>query len=187
MSRFFHWKTGSCVYLYATAGGVRFILIRWLVFAISISMSAQPTPKKSTSSSAKPDTWQRSKECAAQAEKTLAERNARSVSFGGRGADWWSNHYSPKYNRCFVRFDYIVDVKNGVKGGPSTSSYLVDAFERTDVAESSGGVSASFLCRNEDNPAECEKIAALAWVCSTEGRDTDCKTAKDFISEHMKN
>src|ERR1700734_3168782 len=88
-------------------------------FAVVAVLSFAQTPTKKTSpAQPKSDTWERSKECAAQAEKAVAERNSRSVAFGGHGADSWSNHYSPKYNRCFVKVDYFADVKNGIKGGP---------------------------------------------------------------------
>ena len=130
----------------------------------------------------------RIQECAAQAEQVVADRNRISVAVDGHGVYSWSNHYSPKYNRCFVKLDYVLDVKTGVKGGPSLITNLVDAFERTTVAVAAGGVSPKLFCRNEDNPAECERNAALAWesFCETD-HPTDCATAKDFITEHMKN
>jgi hypothetical protein len=158
-------------------------------FAVVAVLSYAQTPTNKTApAQAQPDTWERSKECAAQAEKVVADRNRFSVAVNGHGVDSWSNHYSPKYKRCFVKLDYVLDVKTGVKGGPFLVTDLVDAFERTSVAESADGVSPKFVCRNEDNPAECERIAVSVWEshCETDHK-TDCATSKDFIAEHMKN
>jgi hypothetical protein len=162
-----------------------------LVGLLSVAgLFAQTPTKKTSPAQPKSDTWERSKECAAQAGKVVAERNNHSILSGGHGADFWSNHYSPKYTRCFVQVDYFVDLKYGVKSGPLHYTYLDDAFERVGIAESAdGGVSPQFLCRNEQNPKECEKHAASLWefACKIEDHKTDCATAKDFIAEHMKN
>ncbi len=154
-----------------------------------LSFAQTPPPKKTSPAQPKSDTWERSKECAAQAEKAVEERNSRSVAYGGHGSDSWTNHYSPKYNRCFVEVEYFADQKYAVKGGPLFYTFLEDAFEMTNVAESAGGVNYQMLCRAEENPKECEKNAASAYesACTIEDHKTDCATAKDFITEHMKN
>jgi hypothetical protein len=162
------------------------------LFSAEQSSSGQPTKsaeQKQTSKS-KPDNWQKMKDCAAQAEKAMEERNRRSVSFGGHGSDGWSNHYSPKYNRCFLKAEYmLVAAKDAVKGGPSFYAYLIDAFEQVDLASSATGPSARFLCRDEEDPKECEGRAAILWnsACKIDGEEIDCAKAKQFIDEHMKN
>jgi hypothetical protein len=129
------------------------------------------------------------KECAAQAEKAMAERDRRSISFGGHGSDGSTNHYSPKYNRCFVKVEYLEAPKNTIKGAPMFRTYLMDAFEQANLASSASGPTAQFLCRNEEDPKECEKIAAIVWdgACNIEGDKIDCAKAQQFIEEHMKN
>jgi hypothetical protein len=159
-------------------------------FAVLAVLSFAQTPtKKISPAQPKSDTWQRSKECAAQAEKAVEERNSRSVAYGGHGSDSWTNHYSPKYNRCFVKVEYFADQTYAVKGGPLFYTFLEDAFERTNVAESADGPSIQLVCGLEENPKECEKKAASAYesVCEIEDQKTACATVKDFITEHMKN
>jgi hypothetical protein len=162
-----------------------------LLFSAEQSSPGQPTKntvQKQTSKST-PDNWQKMKDCAAQAEKAMAERDRRSISFGGRASDAWSNHYSPKYNRCFLKAEYLVAAKDTVKGGPGFYIYLMDAFEQVDLASSASGVSAEFLCRNEEDAKECERGAAIVWnsLCRIEGEQIGCAKAKQFIDEHMKN
>jgi|SRR5579862_4061932 len=89
-----------------------------------------PTTKNAIAPAAKPDTWQRSKECAVQAEKVVADWPKRT---GGTPADW-HNHYSPKYEKCFVTLDFSQFSKDE-KSFPSIfSTALIDAFERAPIA-----------------------------------------------------
>jgi hypothetical protein len=67
----------------------------------------------------------------------------------------WTDHYSQKYDRCFVK---TVEVYGNV----SIASLLLDAFERSTLAESNGA------------------------FCQIDARSTDCGKVGDFISEHMK-
>jgi hypothetical protein len=116
----------------------------------------------------------------------MADRDLRTVAAGGSPASW-QNHYSPKYNKCFVTASYSAWDKT-LKGGPSLFTYLLDAFERSQVAVSATGVSAEFLCRNEEQPAECERGARVLWelFCKIEDQTTDCPKSEQFIKEHMK-
>jgi hypothetical protein len=168
-----------------------------IVLSASLLFSAQqssPTPPtKSTgqkqTTKPPPDNWQKMKDCAAQAEKAITDRDRRSVSFGGHGSDGSTNHYSPKYNRCFVKVEYVVATKDNIKGGPMFRTYLMDAFEQANLASSAGGPSAQFLCRNEEDPKECERGAAIIWAsaCEIDGDKIDCAKTQQFIDEHMKN
>lgn len=104
------------------------------------------------------DNWQKSKECATQAEKI-------------RGADGstaeleevFVNHYSPMYGRCFVR---ITHTMRHVKVGPgvdrTSSAMLMDAFE--------GSIGA---------------IVAFTGPCYLAGKPADCAKAEEFISVAM--
>jgi hypothetical protein len=127
------------------------------VSAVFAGFSFAQTPAKKTSpAQIKPDTWQKSKECAAQAEKLMAYRDSRRIETGVGGAALdWLNHYSPKYNRCFVSANYSVG-----------TTLLLDAFERSEVAFSD--------------------IKASDELCSVEGKRSTCTVAADFIAEHMK-
>jgi hypothetical protein len=150
----------------------------------------QPTTKKAAAAApvaAKSDTWQKSKECAAQAEKVMADRDVRAVAAGGNRADGWSNHYSLKYNRCFVSAIYFA--KTVTKGGPLTSRNLIDAFERSSLANTAVGVAPEIACREEEKLAECVETARLLWkyACTIDEETTDCLKAKQFIEEHMRN
>ncbi len=69
------------------------------------------------------------KDCAEQAAKAIAERDRRTISLGAHAADGWINHYSPKYNRCFLKAEYIATTKE-MKGGPFLRINLIDAFEQ---------------------------------------------------------
>src|SRR5215475_12024607 len=62
------------------------------------------------------DNWQRSKECAEQAEK-LAKRGSMSID---------QIHYSPKYERCYAKLNEVDSV--------GINWYLYDVFEETWLA-----------------------------------------------------
>jgi hypothetical protein len=89
------------------------------------------------------DTWERSRECAEQAERTVAEMNGRATAAGGSAFTEWSNHYSPKYARCFVR----------ALGSGGTEITLIDAFERSVLAVSNMGT-----CRIDGGDADCSQV-----------------------------
>jgi hypothetical protein len=142
--------------------------LAWSVLAVltfpsfSETAVAQTPPKKTPSKQTKPDTWKKSKECADQAEKVITGWDDTAV--------FWRNHYSPKYNQCFLLISRQIDLKDWI--GPVLTDTLYDAFERSTLATSIA------------SPVP-PQVAAL---CSTDqDAKTDCKTAADFITEHMKN
>jgi hypothetical protein len=169
----------------------------WIIVAAAVLAFGQTAPKKGTAAdgkktaapAAKPDTWERSKECAAQAEKMMSARDAQIVAEGGTPATIWSNHYSLKYNRCFVEAYYGFTSKAYVKGGPMTHTVLIDAFERSGVAAAATGLEPEIACRGEDKSDECLSIARMVWkgACTTDGAESTCEAAEQFIKEHMKN
>jgi len=103
-----------------------------VILAAAVLSFGQTTDKKATppakaAPSAKPDTWERSKECAAQAEKTVAGWSQRA---GSPPTDW-NNHYSPKYDKCFVSIS-SVQISKDEKSFPTMyTTALFNAFERS--------------------------------------------------------
>jgi len=139
----------------------------WILLAVAVLVSGQTTKttnKKATPPAPKPDTWERSKECAKQAEKVMADSDKHSPPYVT-----WENHYSPKYKRCFISILENAGVEGAGKDFARWRWHLSDAFER------------SWLAMSEwDGPTE-------PGACSIEGQETDCEKAKAFIREHMKN
>ncbi len=110
----------------------------------------------------KPNDWQKMKDCAIQAEKVGP--NEAEANKGG-----FTNHYSPKYDRCYIRISWItLSADQSVSG---QGLRLLDAFEHDSVAvfiETFSPPQAKAFCMVDDNPADCSK-------------------AKGFIAEHMQN
>lgn len=103
-----------------------------IFIAANVLSFGQTTTKKATPPSARPDTWQKSKECAGQAEKMMADWQRQT---GRAPTDFdWRNHYSPKYDRCFVWL-YVISFSKDEKVFPTLfSTTLFDAFERSRLA-----------------------------------------------------
>jgi hypothetical protein len=150
-------------------------MLAQMVFRMVIAMavcavsSIGQATKKEPPVQGKADMWQRSKECAMQSEKLMADDDRRAVASGVGIATHWENHYSPKYNRCFVSASYMTSAKDG--GGktvPMFQTQLSDAFERSVLANSAAVGPTNGFCHIEDRQADCDKVAI-------------------FISEHMKN
>lgn len=127
-----------------------------ILLAFGIPAFCQAPSKKS------PDTWQKTKECADQAAKVIADWDDASV--------FWRNHYSPKYNRCFLLVSRQINVKDWI--GTVFQNTLYDAFERSTLATSIAP------------PVPPE----MASTCSMDDdAKADCKTSAVFIADHMKN
>jgi hypothetical protein len=115
--------------------------------------------------------WERSRQCAEQTEKVIKRVEAeRSADVGLVG---WQNHYSPKYERCFVHLSYV-NRKAKELGLPVTFDELDDAFENKLLAVATGVIRA----KNAE------------WYCSiTDGvtdSNGDCAAARAYIDERMK-
>lgn len=131
----------------------------------ALSLLAQTTPKNLVT---KPnsDTWERSKECASQAEKVMADHKDLPNTL-----TTWENHYSPKYKRCFLAvLDSYVLLDGHGKDFATYHWRLLDAFERSLVAMTAW-----------DGPP------LPADACTAEGESLDCQKVRSFIQEHMKN
>ena len=83
------------------------VTLAWSILAVLTAPSfsetavAQTPAKKTPSKHTKPDTWKKSKECADQAEKVITDWDDTAV--------FWRNHYSPKYNQCFLLISRQID------------------------------------------------------------------------------
>jgi hypothetical protein len=134
---------------------------------VAVLSHAQTAPtKKPPAPPEKPDIWQKSKECAAQAEKVMVDRQRTPPTI-----TTWENHYSPKYNRCFLAILEIYSLLNGA--GKDFGKYqwqLLDAFERSDIAAT-----------------EWDGPPPSPGACRVEGEYVDCEIARKFIREHLKN
>jgi hypothetical protein len=146
-----------------------------LVMATVSSFGQSSTKSKSTATPSKSDTWQKSKDCASQAERLVSERASKGY---GRPLDWY-NHYSPKYDRCFLEtFNQLAGNEPG--GGVLFSNSLFDAFERSPIAY-------WYETHCVGACSETINIMVKASPCSIEKEPTSCEEVKTFIAEHMKN
>jgi hypothetical protein len=151
---------------------IEFILI---VLGSAPLLLGQATPKATAPSTKAPsttpasDNWQRSKECADQAEKVVPSWAART----GTAPATWSNHYSPKYNRCFIAIINVTELQ-------LFSTVLLDAFERSSVA-----FSKELKCIGPCSESLQRESRYVS--CTIGDKTVGCDEAKSFISEHMKN
>lgn len=132
-------------------------------------------------SPAKPDVWERTKDCAAQAEKVMAG----DLRFGPYGSSVvaWRNHYSQKQERCLIRAVYAAKSE---KDDPRAWNILVDAFERGALAQSAFGTAAAADCANaEQNITSCEAMLKR-YGCFIGLKGSACAEAEAFISDQMK-
>jgi hypothetical protein len=101
-----------------------------IIFFIAAAVLSFGQATTKATSPAKADTWQKSKECASQAEKVVADWPIRT----GSAPTDWRNHYSPKYDKCFVWL-YISLVSKDENVFPTVfSTVVLDAFERSELA-----------------------------------------------------
>jgi hypothetical protein len=145
---------------------------------------------KSSEGTAKLDSWQKVKDCAAQAKMARDERNRSNAALGLAVAAEWVSHYSPKYNRCFAVGTWIMDQQGYFKHEFATTRNLIDPFEGASIASAaSAAVSPSFACRDEGKPNECEDGIKdiIAAQCEIDHNRVDCAKAEEFIKDHMKN
>jgi hypothetical protein len=139
------------------------MVVTWTMLFASATLSF-------AQSAGKPGTWEKSQQCADQAEKAMAAHVAPRDQLVT-----WNNHYSPKYDKCFIEIRHMVRIvgpnpthTNVIYTGEVRwlGSELQDAFERSELAWFT--------------PIEKQ-------VCRVEGETVDCVRARNFIAEHMKN
>jgi hypothetical protein len=131
-----------------------------------------PSQKAAPKNTNTNDDWQKSKECAEQSEKVMKEK--------GEFYRFWRNHYSPKYNKCFIEDSTRVPGEGAGRDYPELTVELIDAFERTHLAQ---------WVSETTKPAEPPRADGVAGPlqCHIGYQRVDCAKAIAFISEHMKN
>ena|ERR1035437_2777563 len=134
-------------------------VLQLVIVLVLLSGCATPPPKQTAKA---PDNWQKSKECAEQSDKLMSQW--RSL------AGTWENHYSPKYNRCFVLS--FREVPREGQSGTLFEKSLFDAFQRSEIAVTLQPIppkTMEFLCHTRDD------------------EHASCEATRIFIEEHMKN
>jgi hypothetical protein len=117
--------------------------------------------------------WQRMKECAEQAARIAQRLEERPhKDFGIMG---WENHYSPKYERCYVLVKYLNREATKNRNLPLLFDQLFDAFESRALA----------ICTNSS-------ATEAGTFCSVEPRadgspEVDCGNCAQFIKDRMNN
>ena len=117
----------------------------------------------------KGNNWNRMMQCATRADQWTASIGlAEGQRKGNVETLGWENHYSPKYERCYLLVSYV---SRGGKAEPpgDTISYkeLWDAFERKLLATCAAQIGASGFC-------------------SIEGQKSfDCAACRQFIDDRM--
>jgi hypothetical protein len=107
------------------------------------------------------------------AEKVMANLKSTSGPFAPVSVLNWENHYSPKYEKCFVSETHMIAGKDNVVQVGMTE--LRDAFERSVLASSAVSLSGT----------SGEEVAME--LCRIDHERVDCGRARQFIDEHMKN
>jgi len=144
-----------------------------LIPALLVTGCRQGTSEANGAGPSESDIWQRRKDCADQAGKFAAdyeskaranEIQARANSPNSSWNDFWTDHYSRKYNGCFVKFFSVEMDGNRIV---RSHDILVDAFERSTLALSTS--------------------APSAHICDIGGNHGDCAKVDSFIKDHMNN
>ena len=122
-------------------------------------------------SATKAENWERMRQCATRADQLTAaaglvegQRNGDVVTLG------WINHYSPKFEHCYVLVSYLnKGGKAAPPGIPISYHELWDAFERRLLS----------TCAGPD-------FGSSAY-CSLDGqKGFDCAACQQFIDDRMK-
>ena len=121
------------------------------------------------SQEARADDWQKMKDCAAQADRIhqRAQQDASPSSALGR-----QNHYSAKYNRCFVSTSYVNQEAKKNHNLPLMYDELWDAFEEGLLA----------ICTDA-------AVSSAATFCTVQDQEHfgDCRFCRAFINDRMNN
>ena len=116
--------------------------------------------------------WDRMRQCAEQADRLAVQQGwGRELAGEDVRATGWSNHYSVKFEKCFVRVDFINRGAGKVKTLPFFVYLLYDGFEGRGLASCT------------DVPTEDPSA-----FCSVDGRDdlqNSCGACRNFVKERM--
>lgn len=135
------------------------LIIAILLMATGLAAQQKPADK---------DNWQRSKECAARVEKLKKDRSIPEHVI--------RNHYSPKYERCYVLWTEVYSDSNA----SSSTNGMIDVFEE------------SFIQAQETwmhvlNNELIKLIGRDTHHCMIGTKDVECSEAKRFMDDHMNN
>ncbi len=131
----------------------------------------------------KQDNWQRMKECADQVtriSKRAGMRTGQGEEIGVLGIE---NHYSQKYERCYVRVSYVDhDWKKADKVTPLMFYDLWDAFEEKLLS-----VCTDFKVEPIEIPGHGRTFNFCTITIQGEQQSTDCTVCQRFVRDRMTN
>ncbi|MGD1097011.1 MAG: hypothetical protein ABSB35_34105 [Bryobacteraceae bacterium] len=131
----------------------------------------QEVVRASPTETGKGNNWDRMMQCATRADQwTAAVGLVEGKRQGNVEILGWENHYSPKYERCYLLVSYLnKGGKAEPPGDPISYKELWDAFERKLLATCTG------------------PQFGTSGFCSIEGeKGFDCATCQQFIDDRMK-
>ncbi len=145
--------------------------------AIALGCSNRTDAGAATASAKSNQNWQRMKECADQADRVTrrygwVEGQADSVS--QHGVMGWENHYSAKYERCYLVANFMIQEADAKNQLPLLYLLMYDAFETRIVAQCSDMTTGN--------------AAAFCEVSQPgEQSSRDCPVCRRFFKERMEN
>jgi hypothetical protein len=129
--------------------------------------SIQEQPKK--------DGWQRMKDCADLSDLMTKRMGwVEGAHTDDHTVQGWVNHYSPKYERCYVQVGYLNRLAKKDKSLPLLYEELWDAFENRLVAvcTTSSAAKSEDFCLIPDAKSES---------------DIGCQACRQFVDDRMNN
>jgi hypothetical protein len=132
-------------------------------------------------SSASAHAWQRMKDCAEQTARIATREGWARVTKWGETLMSSENHYSPKYEKCYVRVNYMRAFEDG--STPIFYSHLWDAFEALKIAD---------CTPTQRGPASTDMAnPGVSAFCSIHESDPDshfsCAGCQQFVKDRMEN
>jgi hypothetical protein len=97
-----------------------------LILVVAPTFAGQSSTQQPKTPAPTPDNWQRMKECADQVARVTKRQG---LSPGREGVMGIENHYSPTYERCYVRLNLFNSAVKTNKRVPAVYYELWDAFE----------------------------------------------------------
>jgi hypothetical protein len=116
------------------------------------------------------------KECAEQADRAAKQAGWIEGKRVGNGEGevtiiGWQDHYSPKYERCYVHVTYINHSAATKPALPLLFDELYDAFERRQLS----------MCAD----VTAKQTTVFCTVQGTDGAKFDCHACREFVNDRM--
>lgn len=120
--------------------------------------------------------WDRMRQCSEQVDHVASREGwLQGRAPGGRVSEW-SNHYSQRFQRCYVQLEYVNDAAKTDKDLPPLTYSLFDPFENRNVA----------ICTDILTKSQAANFCAITE--GAEGREIgNCSACRDFVRERMFN